>query len=303
MTSNESGSFSKYPKATHQGTISIGDIEIPCFVLEDRTRVISGRGMTKAIGMRGRGQGVTRIPTHRTLKPFIDESLEVAIKNPINFVGVGSRATKPTAGYEATILLQVCEVVLNARDAGHLKTAQEQRYALYCDTLIRAFAKVGVVALIDEATGYQEIRDRLALQKILDKYIREDLARWAKTFPDEFYEELFRLKGWQYRPLSVKRPSVVGHWTNDIVYSRLAPGVLDALRKKNPATKSGRRPHKHFQYLTEEHGHPKLQEHLSNVIFLMKGSASWQGFYRMLQRSAPKLGETPQLLLDEDEDA
>ena len=302
MTDNSGQVLKKYPKATHQGMLSIGDIEIPCFVLEDRTRVISGRGMTKAIGMRGRGQGVTRIPTHGTLKPFINEALEVAIKNPINFVGVGSRSTKPTAGYEATILLQVCEVVLNARDAGQLKTAQEQRYALYCDTLIRAFAKVGVVALIDEATGYQEIRDRLALQKILDKYIREDLARWAKTFPDEFYEELFRLKGWQYRPLSVKRPSVVGHWTNDIVYSRLAPGVLDALRKKNPVSENGRRPHKHFQYLTEEHGHPKLQEHLSNVIFLMKGSANWQSFYRILQRSAPKLGETPELLLDDYED-
>jgi hypothetical protein len=302
VTSNDGKALKKYPKATHQGTLSIGDIEIPCFVLEDRTRVISGRGMTTAIGMRGRGQGVTRIPTHRTLKPFINEGLELAIKNPINFVGVGSRSTKPTAGYEATILLQVCEVVLNARDAGQLRTEQEIRYAQYCDTLIRAFAKVGVVALIDEATGYQEVRDRLALQKILEKYIREDLARWAKTFPDEFYEELFRLKGWQYRPLSDKRPSVVGHWTNDIIYSRLAPGVLDALRKKNPVNETGRRPHKHFQYLTDEHGHPKLQEHLSNVIFLMKGSANWQSFYRILQRSSPKLGETPELLLDDYED-
>ncbi len=86
--------------------------------------------------MRGRGQGVTRIPTHRTLKPFINEELSVAIANPVNFVGVGSRTTKPTAGYEATILLQVCEVVLNARDAGQLKTDQEIRYAIYCDTLV-----------------------------------------------------------------------------------------------------------------------------------------------------------------------
>jgi P63C domain len=301
MDNGDTG-FEVYPKATHQGTLMIGDVAIPCFVLEDSTRVISGRGMTKAIGMKGRGQGVTRIPTHRTLKPFINEALELAIKNPIYFVGVGSRSTKPTAGYEATILLQVCEVVLNARDAGQLKTEQEIRYAQYCDTLIRAFAKVGVVALIDEATGFQEVRDRLALQKILEKYIREDLARWAKTFPDEFYEELFRLRGWQYRPLTVKRPSVVGHWTNDIVYSRLAPGVLDALREKNPVNENGRRPHKHFQYLTDEHGHPKLKEHLSNVIFLMKGSANWQSFYRVLQRSAPKLGETPELHLEHDDD-
>lgn len=302
MSSDNDSGTKQFPKATHQGTLPIMDVDIPCFVLEDRTRVISGRGMTKAIGMKGRGQGVTRIPTHRTLKPFINEELAVAIENPINFVGVGSRGPKPTAGYEATILLQVCEVVLNARDAGKLKTEQEKRYAIYCDTLVRAFAKVGIIALIDEATNYQEVRDRLALQEILDKYIRDDLAKWAKTFPDEFYEELFRLKGWQYRPLSVKRPSVVGHWTNDIVYSRLAPGVLDVLRKKNPADKKGRRSHKHFQYLTEGYGHPKLQQHLSNVIFLMKGSANWANFYRVLQRSAPKFGETPELMLEDYQD-
>jgi len=40
------------------------------------------------------------------------------------------------------------------------------------------------VALVDEATGYQEIRDRLALQAILDRFLRKELAAWAKRFPD-----------------------------------------------------------------------------------------------------------------------
>jgi len=53
-------------------------------------RVISGRGMTKAIGMKGRGQGVARIVTHPTLKPFINNELDLAIRNPIHFVGAGS---------------------------------------------------------------------------------------------------------------------------------------------------------------------------------------------------------------------
>src|SRR5262245_39982160 len=60
------------PKATHAGELTLGNITIPCAVLEGGTRVISGRGMTTAIGMKGRGQGVSRIVTHKRLRPFMD---------------------------------------------------------------------------------------------------------------------------------------------------------------------------------------------------------------------------------------
>lgn len=127
---------------------------IPCFVLDDGTRVISGRGMTAAIGMRGRGQGIQRILGHRAFKFLIDEQLEVAIDNPIRFVGSGSWKANPASGYEATILLSLCEVILAARDEEMLRTEQELRYAKCCEILVRALAKVGIIALVDEATGY-----------------------------------------------------------------------------------------------------------------------------------------------------
>jgi hypothetical protein len=116
-------------KATHKGTLHIADIEMPCFVLNDGRRVISGRGLTAAIGMKGRGQGVARIPTHSRIKPFVDEELETALANPIIF-GSGNI---PTTAYEATILFQVCNAILNAKDAGVLKTDQELRYARACE--------------------------------------------------------------------------------------------------------------------------------------------------------------------------
>lgn len=89
----------------------------------------------------------------------------------------------------------------------------------------------------------------------------------------------------------VKRPGVVGHWTNDIVYARLAPGVLTKLREKTPKDHKGRRRHKFFQWLTDDYGHPALKQHLSNVIFLMKAYTKWDQFYRALQRAAPKYGD------------
>lgn len=88
-------------KANHDGTLKIGDTEIPCFVLEDGTRVISGRSPTKLVGMKGRGQGAGRITSHKTIKPHISDELTMAIDHPIRFIGIGG---KKTSGYGATVL-------------------------------------------------------------------------------------------------------------------------------------------------------------------------------------------------------
>lgn len=287
-------------KATHQGVLKIADIEIPCFVLEDGKRVISGRGMTKAIGMKGRGQGVRRISTHKTLKPFINNELDLAIKNPINFIGVGSRKKNPTAGYEATILHDLCQAVLDARDANVLKTEQEKRYAKFCDILVRSFAKIGIIALVDEATGYQYDRDQKALHKILDAYVAKELLPWAKRFPDEYYEELFRLRGWQYSPLTVARPKYVGKLTNELIYDRLPPGIKTELQKRNPVdTEKGHRRYHHHRFLTTDLGLPHLEKLLVAVIALMKASPNWQTFKRLFVRAFPKPGDQLPLDLEE----
>jgi hypothetical protein len=128
--------------------------------------------------------------------------------------------------------------------------------------------------------------------------IAEELRKWTKTFPDEFYKQMFRLRNWEFKPSSVRqRPSVVGKYTNNIVYDRLAPGILEELKKKNPKLPSGRRKHKHFQWLTEDIGDPRLREHLASVITLMRASSEWPQFLRMLDRALPRYGDTAQLAL------
>jgi len=100
----------------------------------------------------------------------------------------------------------------------------------------------------------------------------------------------------------VKRPSAVGRYTNDLVYQRLAPGVLDELKKRNPVDEKGHRKVRHFQWLTEDVGHPRLREHLAAVIALMKASSTWDQFRRALQRALPKYGTTLELPLNTDQD-
>lgn len=279
------------PKATHAGILKIGDLELPCFVLQDGTRVLSGRGMTKAIGMKGRGQGVERISSHKTLIPFIINGLDVAIQKPIRFVGVGSRTTNPTAGYEATILLQLCEAILKARDEGVLKTEQEKRYARQCDMLIRAFAKIGIIALVDEATGYQYDRARDELNVILQAYIAKELLPWTKRFPDEFFKQIYRLNHWEYREGNHKRPQVVGKLINKLIYEPLPPGVLTELRRLNPKTEKGYRKHKFFQFLTSETGHPHLDKQIIEVVTLMRISDDSGQFKQLFEKAFPKRKE------------
>ena len=283
------------PRTHYTGEIHIGDKTLPCAVLDDGTRVLTQEGFLKAIGRSGkpaagRGSSVEKIAPFLALdnlKPFINEDL-VSSTKPILFRTIkGGKAY----GYKADLLPKVCEVYLKARDEGVLLQPQI-KFAKACDILMRGLAHVGIIALVDEATGYQEVRDRLALQEILDRYLTDEWAKWTKTFPDEYYKELFRLKNIPYPPLSRNRPSFIGHWTNYIIYSRLAPGVLRALKEKNPRLPSGYRARKHHQHFTRDYGHPELKDLLSNVTFLMKGCSDWDDFKYRLDRAKPKYGDT-----------
>ena len=262
----------------------IGDIEIPCYVLEDETRVLVQRGMASGMGMSSSsGQRIANFASSKGIKPFISNDLRVVIDNPIKFLSPGGVAH----GYPATLLVEICNAVLFARDAGIL-AKQQEHIAHRCDVLIRSLAKVGVIALVDEATGYERIREENALAKILDRLIAEELNPWTKVFPFEFYEQICRLRGWSSM-LSIKRPAIIGKYTNDFVYDRLAPGVLTELQRKNPvlpATK--RRQHKHHQWLTLDTGHKELGRHLWAVIALMRAAPSWKSFKRSLDRALPK---------------
>ena len=171
--------------------------------------------------------------------------------------------------------------------------------AARAEILVRGLATVGIIALVDEVTGYQEIRDRNELNKILDRYLMVEYAEWSKRFPDEFYQQIFRLRKWEWRGMKVNRPQVVGHYTNDIVWSRLAPGVMEELEHLNPKGEGGNRPVKHHQWLTNDIGHPKLQDHLTGVMAIMRASLKWSDFQRALQRAYPRIHTNLELPLDD----
>ena len=284
------------PFASYPGEIKIGSSAIECAVLDDGRRVLSQRSVGRALGKGFGGkdwQGdAGKLPfflTAKNLRPFVSNELETLVSKPIVYRDKSGGRT--AYGLDATVLPQVCDVWLKARDAKVLKKAQLP-IAAKAEILIRGLAHVGIIALIDEATGYQDERARNALAKILEAFIAKELRAWVKTFPAEFYKELFRLRGIPYKE-SVKRPQYVGHLTNDLIYARLAPGVLEELRRLTPRDEKGRlRSHLHRR-LTEDLGHPKLLQHLSAITALMKASDSWRVFKPLLDRALPRYKRLP----------
>jgi len=192
-------------------------------------------------------------------------------------------------GYEAMLLPAVCEAILDADKAGSLRSSQAY-LADMANVLLRGFARVGVIALVDEATGYQDERPRLELSKILEAYISAELMPWTKRFPDEFFRQLYRLQGWEYTPGSAKRTPYVGKLINKYIYGQLPPGVLDELRKKNPVTESGYRRHKHFQFLTSDTGNPHLDRQVTAVSTIMRISDDKYQFERNFDKAFPIKG-------------
>jgi len=292
-------------QATHgdpDHPLKIGDIEIPCYVLEDETRVLSQRGVVvSGLGIQYSGKasrgGADRLTTFlqgNALSPFVSGELLALVQNPIRFNSPGGLAY----GYPATILADICDVVLNARKAGKLQ-AQQMHIADRCEILLRGFARVGIIALVDEATGFQRDRTATALAKILEAFIAKELQKYVQTFPPDYYEQIFRLRDMDYSKDTVQRPRYFGVLTNDIVYDRLAPGVLEELKKANPKDEiTGRRKHKNFQWLTNNVGYPKLREHLGAVIATMKLSADWHDFKAKLDKNYPRVGKPTQLSFD-----
>jgi hypothetical protein len=265
--------------------LRIGDMEIPCYVLEGEIRVLSQRGMISSLGM---GTGDDRLATFiggKSITPYVSNELATTIKNPIRFAQ--PRGGRSAFGYPATILADICDAVLAARKAGAL-LPQQSRIAEQCEILVRGFARVGIIALVDEATGYQRDRKKDALAKILESFIAKELQPYIPTFPNDYYQELFRLRGLSFPTDTVRRPQYFGILTNDIIYKRLAPDVLEELKKTTPKDDAGRNKYKLFQRLTTNKGYPKLREHLGAVLATMRFSETWHDFKARLDKYYPR---------------
>ena len=290
---------SKILKVTHAANpIIIGDIRIPCAVLEDKTRVLSEHGVTTA--MKSRSGAAKRLKREvsetgraplpvfmaaKNLIPFISDELRYGLTHPIKYK-IGEKSIR--TGFDATLLPEICNVWLRARENGKLNKQQAGK-CHQAEIIIRGLAHVGIIALVDEATGYQEEREKDELQKILSYYISDHLMPWTRQFPMEFFKEMFRLWGWPFDPIEYKKtgprgPRYAGKLVRQLVYEQLPPGVLVELEMKSPPNGKWQRKNKLFQWLSEDIDNRHLEKQVAAVTALFKASSNKRKFISSFNR-------------------
>lgn len=253
------------------------------------TRVLSGRAMQDALKMvdevdEGKQKAGTRLKRYldqKTLNPFIYKDKNEDHFQPL----VCYKGDAKINGYEATILVDICDGFLEARKHIHLSPRQEI-IAQQCEILVRAFAKVGIIALVDEATGYQYEREEMELQAILKTFISDEIEKWKEIFELSFYKEIFRLWEIPFTAENIRRkPMFIGKLTNELVYKNLPKGyfVLEKLKEKTPKTEGGNYRFRLHQSLTKDIGREALKKVLHSVETLASVSDTKAKFLKLMK--------------------
>lgn len=279
------------PTTDFTGFVTIGKMKIPVAVLypesENPIRVIVQREIVGLLTGNKKG-GFDRYLKPENLQKYVPEKFRgKQFSETLQTFKINGQAGRSAQAFEATDLIDLCEMYMRAR-TDHKLLPTQKNLAIQAEIIVFAFAKAGIIATIDEATGYQEVRDKKAIEKIVNMYVDEGLRKWAKRFPDDFYKQIFRLNGWHYEPTKVKKPQVIGKWTNKIVYSRFPKGVLAKLQDKNPIIKdSAGKTYREFQHhrFFKEIGNIELAEYISNAIFLMRTTTNMRKFWTLLAKA------------------
>lgn len=281
------------------GPLKLGKYVFSASVLDNEMAVVSSASFLEFFnitkGAYATGERLAKIIDVEGLNSKRFNDIRRCVSNPVKFINSNNCLV---LGYEGTVIVDYCRALMEARRSKVFpKNSAGERYTLQAELLIESLAKVGITALIYEATGYEAKKRRDAFQRLFEAYFRDAYARYAPRFPDAFYTGIMRLKHWSWDSPLWKRPPVFGKITKDIVYQRLEPGVLDKLESLNPLKENGKRSVKHHQWLSEDLGQPDLDRHLYAITKMMDGFTEWDDYYHILNLTFPKKNSAEQLLL------
>lgn len=287
----------KLPKALYKGNLPIGDIELECAVLDNDTRIITTPSIFKAFGRQSRGWHIDRkenmqlalkerFPNYLlaqppvfissiSLLPYINDVL-LKLAHPIQYIDGGITLE----GYNADILSEICNLYLTARRNNALNKNQ-MFWAQQSEILLQGFAKVGIIALIDEATGFQTDRKYNALRLLLQAYLEDKPTEWIKQFPDDFFLEMDRLYG-NEKLKSNQRPSYYEKFINTYIYEPIENGQINPELQKR--YKGDKKRHNKHQWFTENIGKQQLQLQIGKIMGLMQVAPNLKWFKQKQER-------------------
>lgn len=256
------------PRSIARGELALGEVRIECHVLDDEHRVISARGMVGALN----GVGAKDGHSERRIARILSENSGFELGPRIRFAIPGA---PPGYGYPAEILPRLCSAITDRALEGKLHHKQVH-VAAEARRIEKALMGVAIIALVDEATGYQKLRAPDTLSKLFAEYLLPKPGPWSRTIPEDLYVNIARLYRHQYTEGQAHRPHFFRSWTWRYVYGFLPGDVRSELQRLNPAPHAGSS--KHHQFLT-----PRTREvltaHLIRLTTVVRQSASADDFH------------------------
>jgi hypothetical protein len=262
--------------ASHRGNfLDEFGVDVDVYVLNDpmKTAVISQRGMGQAIGFSKRGSRLPVFVSSQTMADYIGRDLRSKIENPIVFQTSGAAAATGVSaranGYDAGVLIELCQAILAARADGKLSGGRYDRTIQQAEIILGAAGKNGIRQLVYALAGYNPTSDEVIAAFKL--YVAEEARKYEQEFPNELYVQWHRLyeipvplrgKPWEFKHLTIRH-----------IYHPLAQSngkVLELMRALK--AQGGDRAKKLFQFLNDL-GARALRIHIGRVLEMAESSA------------------------------
>lgn len=258
------------------GRISIGGVDVNFYVLDDGSRIADMEAAKKGLGLSA--ERLLRIPG---VPDTLPSSVLAHAKKQLVFRENETAQPKPCV--LAEVIVHLCAATLSVRRANGLAN-DDLMYGNFAEMLLADVATKAARVFVDAITGSVMPKDSdpgdAMMSTITQPYFR--------TYPDEFYDELYRLRGLGAVPNYGKHPSYFGNLTNNIIYKRFAPGVLAALKDNSPRSEgTGKHRRKLFQMLSPDKQTELQEDYLPTVIEIMKSCDTFDEFIGKLDERFP----------------
>ncbi|MDZ7714422.1 MAG: P63C domain-containing protein [Rhodovibrio sp.] len=269
-------------KATHKGNFydELG-LDIDCYVLDDenKTPVVSQRGMGTALGFSEGGSRLPRFLSRKAISAYVGPELREKLENPIVFQAPNPGPKATVHGHDVGILIDLCKAILQAERAGALHPRQAP-IAKQAAIISSASAKLGIRDLVYALSGYDQTREETI--KAFKVYVAEEAREYEKEFPDQLYMEWYRL--YQIEMQSKGKPWKFKHLTVHHVYWPLARSngrILELTRAQKSQSQDRRK--KLHQFMSDV-GVKALRQHLGQLLGIAQISDTREEYETNVQK-------------------
>lgn len=220
----------------------------------------------------------------KNIAPFIGLELRRKLAEPVIFQSPpavsGGMGWLKVYGFDVTLLIDICKAIIAAEADGKLN-ANQKGLAKQAHIILNASAKAGIKGLVYALAGYDATREEVIAA--FRFYVREEARDYEKEFPNQLYEEWYRL--YELPKPERNKPWKFMHLTLDHVYRPLAKSNGQILELTQQQRQSANARWKKLHQFLSDIGVKALRTHLGQLLGIARisrTSREYEGFFQQL---------------------